>query len=205
MTGIPLRPLGEIATILRGTVPAKPTDSEDGVPFFGITEITAGGTGDLRRVDLDGDATLKRKTITDVRGVPVAIEPGDVAVALMSNIGQTALVSPRHAGAVLGRECAVIRPTDDVSGAWIYVWTQSAQFRDQAARHTSGSTMPRLSYRALADLMVPVPPSDRQLQAEELLADFDDALRKTDEVRAYLTELRTLELELLLSELDGAP
>lgn len=204
MTEIPLRALGDIATVLRGTVPAKPTDSDDGVPFFGITEITAGGTGDLRRVDLGGDAALKARKSTDAGGGPVAVQSGDVVVALMSNIGQAALVSPRHAGAVLGRECALIRPADEVTGAWIYAWTQSTQFRDQVTRHTSGSTMPRLSYRALADMVVPVPPDDQQLRAEQLLADFDDALRKIDAVRAYLTELRTLELELLLGELDGA-
>lgn len=204
MSEVPLRPLAEIAMILRGTVPAKPTDSQDGVPFFGISEITSGGIGDLRRVNLDGGATLKGKTLTEVRGGPVRLEPGDVVVALMSNIGRAALVSPRHGGAVLGRECALIRPTDEVTSAWIYAWTQSAQFRDQATLHTSGSTMPRLSYRALADLLVPVPPIDRQLQAEELLADFDDALSKVGLVQAYLMELRTLEMELLLGDLDDA-
>ena len=204
MSETPLRPLGEIAMILRGTVPAKPTDSDTGVPFFGIAEITAGGFGELRRVDLEEEPTAKGKTLADSRGGPVAVQRGDVVVALMSNIGQAALVAPRHEGAVLGRECALIRPTDDVSSAWVYVWTQSAQFRDQAIRHTSGTTMPRLSYRALPDLMVPVAPVDRQLHAEEVLADFDDALSKVGEVRAYLAELRTLELELLLGNLDGA-
>lgn len=200
MSKTPLRPLGEIAMILRGTVPAKPTDSDDGVPFFGITEITAGGIGDLRRVELDDDVTLKGKTAAEARGGPVVLERGDVVVALMSNIGQAALVSPRHAGAVLGRECALVRPTDDLTSAWIYAWTQSAQFRDQATQHTSGSTMPRLSYRALGDLLIPVPSLDRQRDAEELLADFDGALSKVVQVQSYLTELRTLEIELLLGD-----
>lgn len=204
MTETPPRPLGEVATISRGTVPAKTSGSDDGVLFFGITEIATGGTGELRRVDLEKEPTLKGKTVTEARGGAVEVRPGDVVVALTGDIGHAALVAPRHAGAVLGRECALIRPTSDVTGAWIYAWTQSAQFRDQATRHTSGSSVPRLSYRALAQMLVPVPPSERQVQVEELLADFDDALRKIDDVRTYLTELRTLEVELLLGELGGA-
>ncbi len=189
MTSAETRVLGDVATILRGTVPAKPTDSEDGVPFYGIAEISAGGTGAQRLVEPDDGKP------------PTILHAGDVVVALMSNIGQSALLTSRHEGAVLGRECAVIRPAGpEATGAWIYVWTQSAQFRDQAVRHTSGSTMPRLSYRALSDLTIPIPSLEQQGGAEQMLDEFDSALWKVGQLRSYLTELRTLEVELLLTK-----
>ena len=203
MSTMETRALGEVATILRGTVPSRPTDSEDGSPFFGISEISAGGVAPLRRVDLDDGATPGAQTTATARVGPVILEPGDVAVALMGNIGQSALVAPRHAGAVLGRECALIRPgLADISGAWIYVWTQSAHFRDQVLRHTSGTTMPRLSYRALTDLTIPVASGERQRATEALLEEFDAALRKLGQVQSYLTELRTLEIELVLADMN---
>ncbi len=193
MTSAKTRVLGDVATIIRGTVPAKPTDSEEGVPFFGIAEISAGGAGAPRRVEPDDG---KRPTI---------LRAGDVVVALMSNIGQSALITSRHEGAALGRECAAIRPAGpEASGAWIYVWTQSAQFRDQAIRHTTGTTMPRLSYRALSDLTIPIPPLKKQREAEEMLNGFDTALLKVGELQSYLTELRTLEVELLLADGGGS-
>lgn len=196
MTSAETRVLGDVATITRGTVPAKPTDSEDGVPFFGIAEISAGGTGAPRLVEPDEGKP------------PTILRAGDVVVALMSNIGQSALITSRHEGAVLGRECAVIRPAGpEVNGAWIYVWTQSAQFRDQAVRHASGSTMPRLSYRALSNLTIPVPPLERREEllrdAQQLLEEFDSALWKVGQLQSYLTELRTLEVELFLTS-NGA-
>lgn len=189
MTSAETRVLGDVATIIRGTVPAKPTDSPEGVPFFGIAEISAGAAGAPRLVE------------TDDTKHPTILRAGDVVVALMSNIGQSALIAPRHEGAVLGRECAVIRPAGpETTGAWIYVWTQSAQFRDQAIRHTSGATMPRLSYRALSDLTIPIPPQEQQREAEQMLDEFDSALSKVGQLQSYLTELRTLEVELLLTK-----
>lgn len=193
MTTVETRVLGDVATIIRGTVPAKPTDSEEGVPFFGIAEISAGGAGAARLVEPDD------------RKPPTILQAGDVVVALMSNIGQSALITPRHEGAVLGRECAVIRPAGpETTGAWIYVWTQSAQFRDQAIRHTSGATMPRLSYRALSDLTIPMPSRQKQQEAEQMLDEFDSALLKVGRLQNYLTELRTLEVELLLADGGGS-
>jgi len=192
MSPVVKRALKEVATVVRGTVRAKPTNAEGGIPFFGIAEISAGGAGAPRLVEPElGSAD------------PTVLERGDVVVALMSKIGRSALVTPRHEGAVLGRECALIRPGSGVSGAWVYVWTQSAQFRAEVARHTSGTTMPRLSYRALADLIIPVPPVDPQRDADALLKEFDDALWKLDQVQAYVMELRTLEVELLFADLGG--
>lgn len=191
MSVIEVRPLGEVATVLRGTVPAKPTDREDGVPFFGLAEISAGGTAVTRLVEPDDGPT------------PTLLQRGDVVVALLSNIGQTALVMPRHEGAVLGRECAVIRAGSEITGAWIYVWTQSAQFHEQVARHTTGSTMPRLGYRAMPSLLIPVSSLDRQQDAAALLEEFDEALWNLGRVQSQVTELRSLEVELLLADLDG--
>ena len=42
-----------------------------------------------------------------------------------------------HEGAVLGRECAVVRPTSpELTSEWTYIWTQSSLFRDQVSRHS---------------------------------------------------------------------
>ncbi len=188
------RSLGELVDVVGGMVPAKPTDSADGEPFVGITEISAGGAAAPRHVAADD--------------VPVAaprLAAGDVAIALMSNIGSSLLVTPRHDGAVLGRECALLRPrTSEITGAWLYVWTQSEDFAQQVERHVTGTTMPRLSRRALSDFALPLPDQETQLEAQNLLADFDAALAKAGQVVADLTELRRIELQLLISEFGAA-
>lgn len=192
MSGVEMRQLGEIASVRRGYT--KPIESDDGVVFFGVSEILAGGSGRQRIVVDQGDGP---------RNAAERVHEGDVVVALMAAIGQSALISARHEGAVLSRECAVIRPEAEVSGAWLYIWTQSTDFREQVTRHTSGSTVPRLSYRALNEMLLPVPSAARRADAEALVAEFDGALERLGQVRSHLQELRAVEIELLLADLDG--
>lgn len=193
-TAPPRRSLGELVEVLSGAVPAKPTDAADGEPFVGITEISAGGAAAPRHVATD-DVPL---------GAPL-LATGDVAIALMSSIGSALLVTRRHERAVLGRECAILRPrTSEITGAWIYVWTQSEDFAQQVERHVTGTTMPRLSRRALADFVLPLPDRETQVEAQNLLADFDAALARAGQVVADLTELRRIELQLLITDFGAA-
>lgn len=194
-TATPIRrSLGEVVEVVSGAVPAKPTDEQIAEPFVGITEISAGGAAAPRRV-----------AVEDVPPGAPRLALGDVAIALMSNIGSALFVTPRHEGAVLGRECVMLRPrVAEITGAWLYVWTQSEDFAQQVERHVTGTTMPRLSRRALSDFALPLPELDTQIEAERILADFDAALAKAGQVVANLTELRRIELQLLIGEVGAA-
>ena len=186
------RVLGDLVDIASGAVPAKPTDDPHGEPFVGIAEISAGGAASPRHVGLD-----------DVPPGASRLQIGDVAVALMSSIGSSLLVSHRHEGAVLGRECAVLRSrTPEATGPWLYVWTQSEDFAQQVERSLTGTTMPRLNRRALSQFTVPLPDLERQLKAQAVIADFDEALAKAGRVLADLSELRRIELQLITAELE---
>lgn len=188
----PRRVLGELIEVVRGAVPAKPTDDLDGEPFVGITEISAGGSAPPRYVTAD-----------DVPPAAPRLSNGDVAIALMSSIGSSLLITRSHEGAVLGRECAALRPrTPEITGSWIYVWTQSADFVQQVERHITGTTMPRLNLRALGDFTLPVPDLDNQMEVQAMLIEFDNALTKAGQVVAGLAELRRIELQLLLTDLE---
>jgi hypothetical protein len=181
--------LTDVTTILRGTVPAKPTDGGVGQPFVGIAEISAGGAGALRRVE---------GSEVDERAVHLAV--GDVVIALMGNLGQSLLITGRHAGSVLGRECAAMRPSSqEITGAWIYVWTLSADFRAQVERTIGGSTMPRLSLRGLPALTLPVPDLSTQQEVEGMLGDLERAISSTSEVLGQLQELRRVEVDIALA------
>ena len=122
----------------------------------------------------------------------------------MGNVGPSTLVTHSQEGAVLGRECALIRPTNSkLIGAWVYTWTQSTQFREQARRHTSGTTMQMLSHQALATFTIPVPPLEHQREAEQQLQKIDDALARVDEMRSDLAELRAVQMDLLVADIGG--
>ena len=186
--------LGDVATLMRGTVPAKPTDT--GVPFFGLAEITSGGGGTQRFVSRDqiGDKSVK-------------LETDDVVVALLGNVGRTSLVKTNHVGAVLGRECVALRSTGPtVSGAWLSAWTKSNDFETQVERNTSGTTMPRLNVKTLATFTLPVPTDDAQGRAEQervagMAASFEKSLRSASELLNLLQDLERAEFEILFARI----
>ncbi len=189
----PRASLIDVANVMRGAVTSKSSDAPDGVAFFGLAEITASGSGAARSVSAD-----------DVPDRAPGVEPGDVAVALMSSIGNAALITARHRGAVLGRECALVRPASDrVTGAWIYGWTQSEDFKEQVRLHSTESTMPRLGAKALEQFTLPIPSLVAQRELQEVVSELDDALARVADLQRGLQDLRQTEIELRVAEAAG--
>jgi len=187
------RLLEEIAELILGRTPAPKTDDETdeetGRTFVGLAELSA------------VDRPSRRASATDDKAV--VLQPGDVVVARLSNIGASALVEvDRLADGVLGRECVAIRPTDSgVTGTWLYLWTLSDHFREQVRRSTSGGVMPRLDINALRNFVVPVP--DRSTQATLLEADarFSTAIEELQRLLSEVIELRGLELNIAIADI----
>ena len=187
------RILKEVAEIHVGTNAPEWEEAKDGTLLIGLREVFAGGSGMARFVD-KGSSNRP----------PVEIRESDVVVALRGNVGRSILATRKHKGAVLDQGCALIRPVgDEVTAAWIYLWTQSQQFSDQVSRASTGATMPMLSSRALAKLVIPVPAAEQLDGAEQILGRFDEALERVAELQSDLTELRGLEVDLLISHETG--
>lgn len=183
------RTLSEVADIHLRTNAPELEDSEDGTLLIGLREISVEGTGTARYIGKESST----RALVEVR-------KGDVVVALRGNVGDSILATRHHEGAVLDQGCALIRPNDEeVTGPWVYLWTQSQQFRDRVSRASTGATMPFLSSRALADLTIPIPTAEQLNEAEHLLGWFDEALKRVAELQSDLTELRGLEVDLLVS------
>lgn len=184
--------LGDVAEIIRGTVPSKPLDGGEGEPFFGLAEISASGHGPVRAVSRES---------VDARAARVHV--GDVAVALLGSVGDAALIHEPHSGSVLGRECVAIRPNvSEVTGAWLYVWTLSADFRNQVSRNISGTTMPRLSARSLPEFTLPVPPLDHQKEIQARLDSFQRAIASLGRVLGEFEELQQIEVDLSFADME---
>jgi restriction endonuclease S subunit len=181
--------LGDLARVLRGRVPANTVPDPDGPRFFGIAEISARGRSVPRYVEQNSSG----------EDAVILIE-GDVVVALLGNIGDATLVDDINAGAVLGRECVALRVTspDVIRPAWLCAWMDSDEFRSQAAQNTSGTTMPRLSTKALADFVMAAPPLEEQVEVEELVRRFDVAIATTATTLQQLEALRIAELQLAM-------
>lgn len=185
---IPYVRLGDLATTLQGRVPARTTDDQDGQRFFGMAEISGHQPRVVEpQIDLSGALYL---------------EPGDVVVALLGEVGKSAMVDRRSVGAVLGRECAVLRVTaeDRVLSAWLYAWTQSPHFKTQIAQHVSGATMPRVSVRALKEFVLPLPPLPQQHELADRIDVLNAILAAMTQMVRDLEDLRGAELQLAVGK-----
>lgn len=188
------RDLESVAAILRGSAPSSREDSENGVPLFGMAEFAADHPRQQRFVDR-----------SELGSHAVLLQAGDTVVALAGDGVRSRLVTFDHEGAVLGRECVVLRPTSpELTSEWTYIWTQSSLFRDQVSRHTAGTTLPRLNFRALQSFKIPVPPLEDQHRAADMLQELDDAIATVDAVSSQLEELRELRLDLFVADVRSS-
>jgi restriction endonuclease S subunit len=188
--------IGEIAEVLRGATPAKrvETDLEEpkGIPFFGLHEITDGGT---THRSLEPSVSTERAVI---------LRRGDVVVALLGAIGTAAIVSEETDGAVLGRECAALRlrsGEDRLTPEWLHLAFESWPVRERARAMATGQTMPRLTPKALGELVIPTPPLKVQAKLIDRIARFDEAIKWQEDLLTTLRELRGWEIELAVSAL----
>lgn len=187
--------IGDVAEVLRGTVPANTIELTDGTAFFGLAEVTAGGV--LSRSPEPG-APMDRA---------VTLQTDDVVVALLGRIGDSVLVDEAAAGAVLGRECAALRVRSRESrvlAGWLNVALRSSQVRQQAQRMATGTTMPRLTVRRLGELRIPIPAVEEQRALVERVEKFEAALRAHERAVVVISKLRNLEIDLAFSDVrDG--
>jgi|GEM_PF-1537638 len=182
--------IGELAEVLRGNVPANTTETGSGERFFGLAEISHGGV--TARVPLPG-VDLERA---------VRLQEHDIVIALLGKIGDVVIVGEEAAGSVLVRECVAlsIRTGESrVIPQWLYLAMRSSQFRQRAALGATGSTMPRLSPKILAELTVSVPSMETQARLWRRLAAFDDAISTHRELVESLCALRDAEIDLAAS------
>jgi type I restriction enzyme S subunit len=188
--------LGDLVEPLRGRVPANTVPEPEGPRFFGLAEITARGHSTPRYVPRDAD----------LHGA-VELEDGDIAMALLGNVGDAAVIDASSAGSILGRECVALRVKrpNVVRPAWLSAWMTTEEFKSQVATHITGSPMQRLSLKALPTFVVTVPPIQKQHEVEGLVHRFDAAIATTATTLQQLQDLRAVELQLALATSEETP
>ena len=182
---------GDVAHILRGTVPAHASEQGSGHRFFGIAEISAGGAV-TRRLEAD----------VDVGPYPVILLEGDIVLAQLGKPGSSVLINQQSAGSVLGRECLAIRLKQgdrQLSVEWLAAYLRSDRVRMQLEAATSGTTMPRLNPKQLADFELTVPSLSDQNRIVRRLSFVGAALNDQRQLLASLELLYTAEVELAIA------
>lgn len=169
MTAWPMRPLAEVATIVRGVTFDKSQVSNQ--PGNGAVPILRAGN-------------IQRELLTDQDLVYVAeglvrdeqlLKRGDIAICMSSGsptiVGKTAYLGSDWRGSV-GAFCAIVRFNPGLHPRFGSYWFRSPEFFRWRDCNAKGANIQNLRRGELETLAVPVPPPPVQ---ERLLAFLDEA------------------------------
>jgi type I restriction enzyme S subunit len=185
--------LGDIAQVKGGKRAPKgyklltePTDH----PYLRVTEFTDFGTidtSDLRFVSPEVHREIKNYVIYST----------DLYISIAGTIGKTGIIPEDLDGANLTENACRLVFNPGVSNRFVYYFTVTPDFVEQAGLNTRTAAQPKLALSRLATIKLGIPPLAEQ---KRLAAEFD-ALREETQHLASLYERKLAELEVLKKSL----
>lgn len=162
-------------------------------PYIRVTDFTDDGTIDIHNIQyIDKDIYDEIKNYT--------ISSNDLYISIAGTIGKTGII-PEILNGVNLTENAVklVYKTDQIDNKFVYLFTQSNLFLEQAGLATKTVAMPKLSISRLSEIQIPLPPLDEQKRIVSLL---DTLFAKIDRSIELLDENITAADALLPSALN---
>ena len=179
--------LGEIAQVKGGKrVPkgykllAERTD----YPYLRVTEFTDFGTidtSDLRYVSAEVHRAIKNYVIYST----------DLYISIAGTIGKTGIIQEELDGANLTENACRLVFNSGVSNRFVYYFTVTPDFVEQAGLNTRTAAQPKLALSRLATIRLGVPPLSEQ---KRFAAEFDALREETQRLESiYKQKLSALE------------
>lgn len=186
-------------------------------PLQSVAEITRGVRIEYDNLEDTGTRFLNAKALADgdapAQYLPEPearwaydLEPGDVVLAVSFRPGAARVVDEELRGAVVGSDCVVLRALagGPVTPGWLGVWVRSSYFQGQIEARVSGSGIPRIAARDVAQLQVPAPSLDHQDRTIDAVSELDRVHRELKQLADAVNELRKLEIDLAVVD-DPTP
>ncbi|TDC97834.1 restriction endonuclease subunit S [Actinomadura sp. 7K507] len=184
-------PLGDVCQIQAGLSKRAGRESPGGVPLVMIANIANGRitAHGLARIDLPGGARKDR----------YSLRSGDVVFARTGDLGRCALTTVENTGWLVGGGCLRLRPEPQVMARYLVHYLEHSEVREWLRRASTGSVIPNLSVRTLAEMPVAVPPLDEQRAMTDILGLLDEKIAVHEEIIRSTVELRDSVSRLLFS------
>jgi type I restriction enzyme S subunit len=167
--GIVSSRLADLATtITKGTTPTSVglTYATAGVPFLRVQDMTHGTvdlSGGVLFIDSDSHAMLKRSRVI----------PGDILVSIAGTIGRIAVVPNTVPEMNCNQAVAIVRLAGGIDRTFVSAWLRSADAKRQMTSTSVTATISNLSLAQLGNLVLPVPPLQRQEQFAHQIGALD--------------------------------
>lgn len=179
------------------------------LPLQSVADITRGVRIDYDHLADTGTRFLNAKALADydapAQYLPepearwaYGLELGDVVLAVSFRPGAARVVDEELRGALVGSDCVVLRALAEgpVTPGWLGLWVRSSHFQGQVDARSSGSGIPRIAARDVAQLQVPVPSLDHQGGANDGVSELDRVHHELKRLSDAVNELRRLEIDL---------
>jgi type I restriction enzyme, S subunit len=197
MIQLPLPPdwrltkLGLVGTIRYG-LGVPPKACEDGIPMIRATNIKRGRIVSNGLIKIQADAVPGGRNAVLSAGEIIVVRSG-------AYTGDSALVTPKWAGSVVGYDL-VVSPHSCVDPAYLAMWMLSEvahiYFRGQRDR----SAQPHLNRHQLGDAVVTLPPLDEQRRIAAVLSAVQRAVERQERLIALTAELKKALMHKLFTE-----
>lgn len=170
-------------------------------PYIRVTDFTDDGTIDIQNIqyiDKDIYDEIKNYTITS----------NDLYISIAGTIGKTGIIPEILDGANLTENAVkLVYKTDQISNKFIYLFTQSNSFIEQAGLATKTVAMPKLAISRLSEIQIPLPPLDEQKRLVSLLdtlfAKIDRSIELLDENIAAADALLPSALNTVFGDMEA--
>ncbi|MFE6932467.1 hypothetical protein ACFVDT_10640 [Streptomyces sp. NPDC057699] len=87
------------------------------------------------------------------------LREGDLAVVLVRRVGESALVTPEHAGYTATRPIGIIR-AEPLIVRWLHIWLQTPTAKARIEEDVTAHVEPTISLDTLRQMLFPLPPPD---------------------------------------------
>jgi len=186
-TGWVERTLGEIATIKGGKrVPKgyKLESNPTGFPYLRVTDFDDAGT-----IDMSNLRYVSKEVQPEIKNY--IIRPDDLYISIAGTIGKTGIIPRELDGANLTENACRLIFHSGFSNRYVYYFTTTRDFIDQAGVNTRTAAQPKLALSRLATIRLSIPTFEEQ---SSLVESFDKLHAETQRLsQIYERKLTALE------------
>lgn len=189
--------IGSIAQVKGGKrLPkgSKLTAEDTGFPYVAVKNFN-----DRGGVDVDGVMFVPPEVQPQIARYTISSD--DLYVSIAGTIGKTGIVPSELCGANLTENAAKLVLSDEVQNRYLYYFTKTRDFIDQATKQTRTAAQPKLALSRLEQISVPIPSLPEQQIA---IQKFDILERKFQLAQKHYSQKLSDIIELRQSLLQRA-
>ena len=191
------RTIGDIAAIKGGKrVPKgyKLLNEPTPYPYISVADFSDEGSVEIKKIRY-----ISGQIFNQIKRYIIRKE--DLYVSIAGTVGKTGIVPPELDGASLTENACRLVFNKGVSNRFVYYFTLTSSFKNQAIEQTRTAAQPKLALSRLQQICLPIPPQDAQ---EKLIATFDDLAGMVRQMEAIYQRKLTALIELKQSLLQKA-